>query len=53
MGLFDRFRKSRPTEEVTYSSREMAEQGHLLKSVLLNYSTDGVSLWPVTESRSI
>jgi hypothetical protein len=25
----------------------MAEQGHLLKSVLLNYSKDGVDLWPV------
>jgi hypothetical protein len=25
MGLFDRFRKSQPIKEVTYSSREMAD----------------------------
>jgi site-specific DNA recombinase len=30
-----------------YVTRNPAEQGELLKSVLLNYSTDGVSLWPV------
>jgi hypothetical protein len=27
--------------------RNSTEQGQLLKSVLLNCSTDGVSLWPV------
>jgi site-specific DNA recombinase len=30
-----------------YLTRNPAEQGQLLKSVLLNCSTDGVSLWPV------
>jgi len=30
-----------------YLTRNSAEQGQLLKSVLLNCSTDGVSLWPV------
>jgi site-specific DNA recombinase len=30
-----------------YLTRNPAEQGELLKSVLLNCSTDGVSLWPV------
>ncbi len=30
-----------------YLTRNLAEQGQLLKSVLLNCTTDGVSLWPV------
>ena len=30
-----------------YLTRNPAEQGQLLKSILLNCSTDGVSLWPV------
>jgi site-specific DNA recombinase len=30
-----------------YLTRNSAEQGQLLKSVLLNCATDGVSLWPV------
>ena len=30
-----------------YLTRHSAEQGQLLKSVLLNCATDGVSLWPV------
>jgi hypothetical protein len=30
-----------------YLTRNPTEQGQLLKSVLLNCSTDGVSLWPV------
>ncbi len=30
-----------------YLTRNSTEQGQLLKSVLLNCSTDGVSLWPV------
>ena len=30
-----------------YLTRNPAERGQLLKSVLLNCATDGVSLWPV------
>jgi hypothetical protein len=30
-----------------YLTRNQAERGQLLKSVLLNCGTDGVSLWPV------
>jgi hypothetical protein len=30
-----------------YLTRNPAEHGQLLKSVLLNCSTDGVNLWPV------
>ena len=30
-----------------YLTRNQAERGQLLKSVLLNCDTDGVSLWPV------
>jgi hypothetical protein len=36
-----------------YVTRNLAERGELLKSVLLNCATDGVSLWPAYRRRSI
>jgi hypothetical protein len=36
-----------PPWVAAHLTRNSVEQGQLLKSVLLNCSTDGVSLWPV------
>ena len=36
-----------------YVTRNLVERDELLKSVLLNCATDGVSLWPTYRRRSI
>lgn len=45
-GAHSKFLNSRNKAHFLYLTRNSAEGGQLLKSVLLNCPTDGVSLWP-------